>query len=53
MLDELASSLLLSSLRPRGKKFLNIFAIALINVRGNYGGRAIFDEAIRRESRAL
>lgn len=24
-----------------GKKFLNIFAIALINVRGNYGGREL------------
>lgn len=42
MVDELAPSLLPPLLqRARGKKFLNIFAIALINVRGNYGGREL------------
>lgn len=41
MVDELAPSLLLPLLQRPREKFLNIFAIALINVRGNYGGREL------------
>lgn len=51
MLDELASSLLLSLLRP-GAEILNIFAIALINVREELRWPRAFDEAIRQASRA-